>query len=196
MNSVFSRWSICKLICVLGEASRNICTSTLPLLNDINTFYTNTWILVLHVFLTNLKVRPVIVKSNVCASFTYHFILEGLGSWVESLWGVELVFGTGWDGNRSRESSSEESVMWSSSALPASLHLNRIINTDSTSFVNTHMDTWQGSIGTCLLQGVAAWSWQDFCFGVLREAGDSWGSSTQCDDTFFDSEEFLHNKYW
>lgn len=136
-------------------------------------------------------------NDNVCVSFTYHFILEGPGSWAESLWGVELVFGTGWDGNRSRESSNEESEMWSSSALPTSLHLNMIINTDSTSFVNTHMDTWQRlSIGTCLLQGVAAGSWLDFCFGVLREAGDSWGSSTQCDDTFFDLEEFLHSKYW
>lgn len=150
----------------------------------------------LHVFLTNLKVSPVIVKSNVCVSFTYHFTLEGSGSWAESLWGVELVFGIGSDGNRSRESSNEESEMWSSSALPTSLHLNMIRNTDSSSFVNTHMDTWQGSIGTCLLQGVAAWSWWDFCFGVLREAGDSRGSSTQCDDTFFDLDEFLHNKHW
>lgn len=144
MNSVLSRWSICKIICVLWVASRNIYTSTLPLLNGINTFYTNTWILALHVFLTNLKVSPVIVKSNVYVSFTYHFILEGLDSWAESLWGVELVFGTGWDGNSSRESSNEESEMWSSSALPTSLYLNMTINTDSTSFVNTHMDMWQG----------------------------------------------------
>lgn len=82
--------------------------------------------------------------------FTNHFRCEKSLSWVETLWGVELVWGMASRGSWEGELSNKESVIQMSSVLPGSLHKYKIKKILSKLSILGSLTNWLNNECNCL----------------------------------------------